>query len=134
MEVYWGYESIAPRILDLGTRWRLVSFTTRPLYPQGKSSCYPLDRRLGGPQSRSGHGGEEKNPQPLPELEPLIIQPVAQRYTTELNRLLQIHILFNNVIILFDVHKRRETTGPKDKFLHLRNLPSLVLINEITSL
>jgi hypothetical protein len=26
------------------------------LYPQ-----YPLDRRLGGPQSWSGHGGEEKN-------------------------------------------------------------------------
>jgi hypothetical protein len=23
-----------------------------------------LDRRLGGPQSRSGHGGEEKNSQP----------------------------------------------------------------------
>jgi hypothetical protein len=24
--------------------------------PQGKSPWYPLDRRLGGPQSRSGHG------------------------------------------------------------------------------
>jgi hypothetical protein len=29
----------------------MVSFTPRPLYPQGKSSWYPLDRRLGGPQS-----------------------------------------------------------------------------------
>jgi hypothetical protein len=29
--------------------------------PQGKSPCCPLDRRLGGPQSRSGRGGEEKN-------------------------------------------------------------------------
>jgi hypothetical protein len=38
--------------------------------PQGKSPCYPLDRRLGGPQSRSGYGGEEKNSQPLPSLEP----------------------------------------------------------------
>jgi len=46
-----------------------------------------LDRRLGGPQSRSGHGGEEKNSQPLPGLEPPIIQPVAQNYT-ELSRLL----------------------------------------------
>jgi hypothetical protein len=37
------------------------------------------------PQSRSGHsGGEEKNSQPLPELEPPIIQIVAQTYTTEL--------------------------------------------------
>jgi hypothetical protein len=25
--------------------------------PQGKSPWYTLDRRLGGPQSRSGHGG-----------------------------------------------------------------------------
>jgi hypothetical protein len=33
----------------------VVSFTSRPLYPQGKSPWYPLDRRLGG------RGGEEKN-------------------------------------------------------------------------
>jgi hypothetical protein len=32
--------------------------------PQVKSTWYSLDRRLGGPQSRSGHsGGEEKNSQ-----------------------------------------------------------------------
>jgi hypothetical protein len=30
----------------------VVSFTTRPLYHQGKSPWHPLDRRLGGPQSR----------------------------------------------------------------------------------
>jgi hypothetical protein len=53
------------------------------LPPQGKSPWYPLDRRLGGPQSRSGPGGEEKNSQPLPGLEPPIIQPVVQRYTAE---------------------------------------------------
>jgi hypothetical protein len=29
----------------------VVSFTPQPLYSQGKSSRYPLDRRLGGPQS-----------------------------------------------------------------------------------
>jgi hypothetical protein len=35
-----GSRGIAPRILGLGTRWRLVvSFTPRPLYPQGKGSC-----------------------------------------------------------------------------------------------
>jgi hypothetical protein len=39
----------------------MVSFTPRPLYLQGKSPCYPLDRRLGGPQSWSARGGEEKN-------------------------------------------------------------------------
>jgi hypothetical protein len=66
----------------------VVDFTPRLLYPQGKSPWYPLDRRLGRPQSRSGRG-EEKNSQPLPRLEPPIIQPVAQRYTTETSRLLQ---------------------------------------------
>jgi hypothetical protein len=44
-----------------------------------------MDRRMGGPQSRSGRGGEEINSQPLSGLEPPIIQPVAQRYTTELS-------------------------------------------------
>jgi hypothetical protein len=37
----------------------------RQLYPYGKKPWYPLDRRLGGPQSSSGRGGEEKNSQPL---------------------------------------------------------------------
>jgi hypothetical protein len=46
------------------------------------------DRRLGGPQSQSGRRGEEKSFQPLPRLELPIIQLVAQRYTTELSRLL----------------------------------------------
>jgi hypothetical protein len=60
MKTYWRSGGIAPRIPDLGTTWRsVVSFTPRPLYPQGKSPWYPLDRRLGGAQSRSGHGGED---------------------------------------------------------------------------
>jgi hypothetical protein len=32
----------------------------RPLYPWGKWCRYPLDRRVSGPQSRSGGCGEEK--------------------------------------------------------------------------
>jgi hypothetical protein len=44
-----------------GTSWRwVVIFTPRPVYPRGKSAWYPLYRRLGGPQSRSGRRGEEK--------------------------------------------------------------------------
>jgi hypothetical protein len=66
----------------------VVSFTHRPLYPQGKIPWYPLGRKLGGPQSRSEHGGEEKNSKPLPGFEFPIIQPVAQSYTIELSRLL----------------------------------------------
>jgi hypothetical protein len=44
-----------------------------------------LDRRLGGPQSQSGCSCEKKNSQPLPGFEPLISQPAAQCYTTELS-------------------------------------------------
>jgi hypothetical protein len=76
-----GSGGIAPRILDIGAGWRwVVAFMPLPLYPQGKSPWYPLDRRLCGPQSRFGHGGEEKNFQPLPGLEHPIIQPVALSY------------------------------------------------------
>jgi hypothetical protein len=38
----------------------VVSFTPQPLYPLGKRPRYPLDRRLGVPQSRSGRRGEVK--------------------------------------------------------------------------
>jgi len=56
----------------------VVSLTLRPLYSQGKSRWYPLDRKMGGPQCRSGYGIEKKNSQPLPALEPPIIEPVAR--------------------------------------------------------
>jgi hypothetical protein len=42
---------------------------------------------LGGPQRPSGGGGEKKNSQSLPGLEPQIIQAIAQGYTTELSQL-----------------------------------------------
>jgi hypothetical protein len=67
-----------------------VSFKPWPLYPRGKISRYPLDRRLGGPQSRSGRRGEQKilyptgtrNPTPCSSSP----QPVA--IPTTLSRLL----------------------------------------------
>jgi hypothetical protein len=71
MKTYWGSGGIAPCILDLGTRWRwVVSFTPWPICPWGKSPWYPLDRRLGGPQSHSGHSGEKKNSQPQLGIKP----------------------------------------------------------------
>jgi hypothetical protein len=91
MKAYFGNGSIPPHILDLDNGWIwAVSFTPRPLYPQGKSPGYPLDRRLGGPHSQSGRSDEEKNSQSLPGLELPIIQHVAQRYTTELSRLFSV--------------------------------------------
>jgi hypothetical protein len=42
MKAYWGSGGIAPLIFYLGSRWRwVVSFTPRPLYPQGKSPFGP---------------------------------------------------------------------------------------------
>jgi len=55
-----GSGGIAPCILELGIRWRWVGgFNPLPLYHQVRNPWYPLDRRLVGPQSRSGYGGEE---------------------------------------------------------------------------
>jgi hypothetical protein len=70
MKAYGGMEVQLHAFFDLGTRWRwVVSFTPQPLYPQWKRNWYHLDRRLGGLQSRSGRGSEEKNSQPPPEIE-----------------------------------------------------------------
>jgi hypothetical protein len=53
-EGVWGSGCIDPYFLDLGTTWRwVVSFTLRSLYTWENSPRYPLDGRLGGPQSRS---------------------------------------------------------------------------------
>jgi hypothetical protein len=49
------------RFIGLGTSWSSVaSFTPLPLYPWRQSRLYPLDKRLSGPQSRSGLCGEVK--------------------------------------------------------------------------
>jgi hypothetical protein len=74
------------QISRLKIRYSFVISLTRSTcldHLQGKSPWYPLDRRLGGPQSHSGRGGLEKNSQPPPGIEPQnpIVQPVAQRYT-----------------------------------------------------
>jgi hypothetical protein len=106
---------------DLGTRWRwVVSFTSLPLYPQVKSLWYPSDRRLGGPQSRSGCGGEEKNSQPLPGQEPSIIQPVAQHYTTELIRLLKVRCMFS--YHAYNVQEKQALDEHADYILASRNV------------
>jgi hypothetical protein len=75
----WMYSSI---ILDLGTRWRWVgSFMPQPLYHQGKSPWYPLDRRLSRPQCWSGCCGVEKKSLARARNRTPAIQPVADHYT-----------------------------------------------------
>jgi hypothetical protein len=66
----------------------LMKITSYEVHHYEFFSSHSLSASYLGPQSRSGRsGGEEKNSQPLPGLEPPIIQPVAQHYTTELTRL-----------------------------------------------
>jgi hypothetical protein len=81
-------------ILDLSTVWKwVVSFTLRPLYPQGKIPHYPLNRRLGGPQSRSGHCWEERYLLPLLGIEP---QPSNLKPVTILTEPFPVGKLQNN--------------------------------------
>jgi hypothetical protein len=59
-----------------------VSFTSLPLHPR-----YPLDRRLGGPQSQSGSCGMKKNTFPLPGTEPWPSSPQPVTILSEVSRL-----------------------------------------------
>jgi hypothetical protein len=50
------------------------------LYPRGKDPRYPLDRRLGGLQSRSGRRPEEKSSASVGDRNP-VVQSVVINYT-----------------------------------------------------
>jgi hypothetical protein len=70
MKAYWGMEVISMHSLTSaldGGEWS-VSRTGR--FTPGENPWYRLDWRLSEPQSRSGRGGEEKNSQPPPGIEP----------------------------------------------------------------
>jgi hypothetical protein len=80
---------VGPRaVFDAVVKRKIPSPHRESNLPQGKNAWHPLDRGLGGLQSRYAHGGDEKNSQSLPGLEPPIMQLVAQRYTTELSSIL----------------------------------------------
>jgi hypothetical protein len=49
--------------------WSGQRHTPAALYPWERPQ-YPLDRRLGGPQSGSEHRGQRKNPLSLPGIKP----------------------------------------------------------------
>jgi len=75
-EDVWGSGGTAPCILNPtlnGGKWSV----SRPgLCPKGNSPRCPLDKRLGGPQSQSGRGGEQKE---MPSLQlPEIVQFVVR--------------------------------------------------------
>jgi hypothetical protein len=64
-----GGGSIAPPFLASALDGGVVSFTSRPVYRCGTSPRYPLDRRLGVPQSQSKRCAEKKN-LAMPGIEP----------------------------------------------------------------
>ena len=81
--VHRGSRGITLLFLDHGTR-RDEWSASRPgrSLPLGKTR-YPLYRRMGGPQGRSGHLGKIRPPSAL---DPLTVQPIAQ----SLYRLVQV--------------------------------------------
>jgi len=93
-----GSGGIAPRVRTLGTRCRwVVSFTSLPLYPRRKFPWYPLDRRPGGPQNRSGRGVKEKKSCSLPESHPGARVRISVTILTELPRVIIIINSFRSV-------------------------------------
>lgn len=73
--------SVSPLILKVNTKRRyVISFTTRPFDLHIKRTRNPLNRRLDGPQSRSGPFGKEKLFCPCRDtnLDFCLVQPVAQ--------------------------------------------------------
>jgi len=73
MKAYWGNGRKAPHIRDFGTGWKwVVSFTPRPLYSQGKSLRWQLDRKLGVEVKRKIPSPRRKSNPRTP-----ITQPVA---------------------------------------------------------
>jgi hypothetical protein len=90
MKAYWESGGTAPRILSPRHYMEMSGQLHAPAaLPQGKSPWYALDRRLGGPQSGSGRGGEEKNPSPAGNrtLEPRTSSPQPSAIPNQLSRL-----------------------------------------------
>jgi len=81
MKTYWGSGGIGSCILNFSTPWRwVVSLMPQLFYPWVKSYWNPLNRKLGGPQIQSGHGGDEKALQHCPSWELNPDHPAHNKY------------------------------------------------------
>ena len=78
--------------------------------PAGKTR-YPLYRRLGGPQGRSGRVRKISLP---PVFDPRTVQPVASRYT---DWAIAVHILWCGVIYFSEVLVLLSTENDKNIFV-----------------
>ena len=78
MKAQRGSRGIALLFLDLGTQVGVGGQRHVPAdLPPGKT-LYPLYRRMGGPQGRSGRVWKIS---PTPGFDPRTVQPVASHYT-----------------------------------------------------
>jgi hypothetical protein len=73
---------------------RVVSYTTRLLYPRRRSPGYPMDRRLSGSQSRTGRSEGKKNPCPCRGSNPIRLARNLVTLLTELTWFLRKHAIY----------------------------------------
>jgi hypothetical protein len=78
---------------------RVVSFKARLLYLKGMNPQYSLSRRVSGPLSRCGRGGEVKNPCPSRESNPGRSARSLVTVLTSLFRLLNCRFVTLNIVI-----------------------------------
>jgi hypothetical protein len=97
---------IVPSIYNLGAgRRRVVTFTPLRLHPSRKSRRYPLDRRLGGPQSRSWRCGEQEVLLLLPRIETWFSDRAANSLVTIPTELSRLHSrLYTQLDTCYIVH------------------------------
>jgi hypothetical protein len=77
MKAQWGKEVNLYSFYNLCARWDGWSTPSPDHFTPGKTR-YPLYRRLGETQSRTG---QERKISPQPGFDPRTVQPVASRYT-----------------------------------------------------
>jgi len=126
MKTYWVNRGISLQpFITSAIDGVVVSFTPQPIYSRGKSPPYPLDRKLGGPQSRSGRGGEEKRIPSFPPQELNPGRPARNLFSilTEVihpPKLVQQMYLFelHNVNIFVKSSRIKKVTWPKNDGLY----------------
>jgi hypothetical protein len=91
MKAYSGSGGIVSRILDLGTRWKWVSFTPSRVAPREGASVNHWTEAGWAPEPVSTRWWQIPSPGQDSTLN--IIQLVAQSYTTELSRLVSMKVL-----------------------------------------
>jgi hypothetical protein len=107
-----GETVLAPSFLNLGTRWRWVA-NLKPQWPYPrKAPWYPLNKKLGRPQSLSGQFREEKISHPYWDSNPRLYSPelicYADYATTDLNIWISLqNVNDNRKVIWCDTRKNK---------------------------